>query len=269
MNKNYCFTLCWNIVSEIEKSTKSLYELNDSNDFIHIIIDLGFPIEKGNIIPDDINQAKSNNSKALKELSFRFGSLYAEMDNVGVSQNWQAIYQWLCKEMKFDNTDILIGVDPDERVNNTGWVNAIGNILRLNKDNIGLVSLMLNDHWQGFVSHKYQYDVKETIFPKYKYYILKGLINWALIGLSGKFLNDLGVIPYPLDMPIYGGIESALLPYFDRLNYKWCITPDYKVSHTDSVLLLRQWKDCIIFKRQQYGQLTFENWLDLKKKGKI
>jgi hypothetical protein len=52
--------------------------------------------------------------------------------------------------------------------------------------------------------------------------------------------------------------------------------PDYTVKHTDFELgepgssgLLRQWKNTIIFKRDIYGQISFEEFLIMKREGKL
>jgi hypothetical protein len=122
---NYLHTLCWNLVSEVEKAVKLLYELNDPKDFKHVIVDLGFPLESDEI-PLDIKKSKRNNTKRLRELAERYGSMYMKTQNEGVSQNWTQVYNTL----GIKDNDCLICADPDEHPLNEGWVKAIGDVLK-------------------------------------------------------------------------------------------------------------------------------------------
>jgi hypothetical protein len=263
MNKNYCFTLCWNLPSEVGKATKLVYDLNNPNDFTHIIVDLGFPLEKGDEIPDDINLAKRRNSIKLKNLASDYGSEYLQMPNVGVSQNWTNVY----KALNMDNSDILTGADPDEHPINQNWIRAMGNVLR-SPDKIALVSLIMDNQIPLIKDFK----IKKKVINGENVFWLVGLINWALIGISGEFLNKIGEIPYPKIAPKYGWIESELYPLIVKNDYKWVFIPDYQVHHTDFELgdpgtssLLREWKNEIVFKVKETGQPDFCDWLKHKK----
>lgn len=268
MNNNYVFTLAWNLTSEVEKATNLLYTLNSRQDFKHIIVDLGFPLIHGDKIPDDIDIAKKTNSKILKSICKIYGSDYLNIINKGVSQNWTSVY----KAINMDNSDMIAGADPDEHPVNKNWVRAMGNVLR-SKENIGLVSLMMTAHETIIKGIPY---IKKNINGENVYWIKEGLINWALIGLSGKFFNKIGKIPYPKDAEIYGYIETELLTLLNDNQYIWVILPDYKVRHTDYELgdkgtskLLRMWKNQIIHKRNEFGQMPFEEYLRMLKTGKI
>jgi len=262
----YAFTLGYNLVSEIEKVTKSLRALNDCNCYKHLIIDLGFPLEKDEI-PDNIEEAKSRNSEALKELCNNYKAEYVKMENIGVSQNWTQVYNYIQPK---DN-DILIGCDPDEHPLDKNWLKAMESVAL--EGDFGLVSLMMTTHIPLLknVAHN------ERWFANRRVYILPaGALNWALIGITGKFFNKVKEIPYPKKMPVYGGIEASLYPYFQELGMDWSVLADFRVRHTDFELgdpgtssLLRQWKNQIIFNIHQYGQLTFDEWLIMKKEGRI
>lgn len=264
---NYCFTLGYNLVSEIEKTTRLLYQLNDSRDFRHLIVDLGFPLEHGGIVPDNIDEAKERNSEKLKKLAAAFGSEYVKMSNIGVSQNWTQVYEYL----KPSDDDILIGTDPDEHPLNAGWVKAIGDVIR--EGNFGLVSLMMTSHIQLLSSvprnERFYGNRRVYLFPA-------GALNWALIGVSGKFFNIIKEMPFPTEAPRYGWIEGSLYPLFARHGFGWCVLADYQVRHTDFELgdqgtssLLREWKNQIIFNIHQYGQLSFDEWLEMRREGRI
>mgnify|MGYP001568893692 CR=1 FL=1 len=55
MNGKYIYTLSFNLVTEVEKATERLYKQNKHN-FEHYIVDLGFPLVKGDEIPDNIEE---------------------------------------------------------------------------------------------------------------------------------------------------------------------------------------------------------------------
>lgn len=259
--KNYVHTLSYNLVSETEKATKSLYELN--SDFHHIIVDLGFPLEKGNFIPDNIKKAKNRNSARLKALARKYGSEYVKLRNVGVSQNWTAIYEYL----KMNPNDILIGADPDERPQQKNWVSAMAAILR-SKKGIGMVSLTMPG--QTAIPQKtINVNSITGINPKNN-------LSWALIGFRGDFLNKMQGVPVPHWADRYGWIEGAVNQYFGWSGFNMAFLPDYTVIHTDyecgdegTSRLLREWKNLIVFEIKKYGQISFDDFLGRKKKGEF
>jgi hypothetical protein len=99
MNTNYVQTLGYNLVDEINKSLARLYALNSRADFGHILVDLGFPLRHGDIIPANIEETKHNNSVLLKYMASKvYSSEYVKLPNVGVSQNWTAVYKYIDKK---------------------------------------------------------------------------------------------------------------------------------------------------------------------------
>ena len=265
--KNIVFTLAYNLPSEVNKVSDLLYGMNDCGTFEHWIVDLGFPILEGNVIPDDFAAAKEENSKRLKKIADVHGSEYVKMENIGVSQNWSQI----CKYLKLDDLDVVIGQDPDEHPLTRNWVKAMGDVIR--EGDFGMASLMMTDH-VGLIKNTIH---SERFIGGHRVYcISQGSFNWALIGLSGKFFNKLGEIPYPPNAKRYGWIEGALLPKFTEHKMGWCIMADFRVKHTDFELgdpgtsqLLRLWKNQIIFNIHQYGQMSFEEFLTMKKLGTL
>ncbi|MDD4970787.1 MAG: hypothetical protein PHT07_15275 [Paludibacter sp.] len=263
MNINYVHSLAFNLSTEVEKATKLLYELNDKKDFTHIIVDLGFPLETGDVIPEDLDVAKARNSDRLKHIAFKYGSQYVSKKNEGVSQNWTSVYKYL----NMDDSDILAGADPDEHPIHKNWVRAMGNVIR-STDRIALASLIMDTQ----VPLMKNFQIRKKVINGENVYWLEGLINWALIGLSGEFLNLIGAIPYPAIAPKYGWIETELYPLIVKNNYKWIFLPDYQVHHTDFELgdpgtssLLREWKNQIVYKVKETGQPDFCDWLNAKK----
>lgn len=263
--RNIVHTLCWNTVSEVEISVRRLYQLNDRDDFIHVIVDLGFPIIKGDEIPNDFNKAKQKNSDALKLLAKKYGSDYIQIKNEGVSKNWTSV----AKYFEITDDDVLICADPDERIHpkSLGWVNAIGDVMREDKT-VAVVSLIMPEQVQN-KSFNETNSVLKTI-AGVNVYEVNGGAMWATCGLSGKFINHVGGVPEPNGWGIYGHLESACGFWMQKLGYNWCMLKDFVVKHTDNVPLLRAWKDDIIhgsFKEQK--QIHFEEWLTLKREGKI
>jgi hypothetical protein len=264
---NYCFTLAYNLVTEVEKVTRLLNVQNDCDCFKHIIVDLGFPLIKGNEIPDDFEKVKKLNSKALLGIADVYGSQYVKMENIGVSQNWTQVYNYI----KPTDDDILIGCDPDEHPLQNGWVKIMGDVMR--EGGFGMLSLMMTAHINSMKNIAYH----EKFFSDRRVYICpNGSLNWALIGISGKFFNKFKEVPVPAQYPKYGGIEGAMYPLFRSYDFDWGVLADYQVQHTDFELgdsgtskLLREWKNQIIFNIHQYGQLSFEEYLTMKREDKI
>lgn len=257
---NYVHTLCYNLTTEVEKTVKLLYDQNSN--FEHYIVDLGFPLEN-----DELNKyidaVKKRNSERLRKIAQQYGSRYLAIDNVGVSQNWTAVYKHL--DMKDD--DVLIGADPDERPQTDDWVNAMSDVLRAG---YGLVSLMMLDHIPILKNYKAIKVAKHSVLKS------PGNINWALIGMSGKFLRGMKEVPYPKDAERYGYIESMIQPYFAKLNMPWAVLTEHTVRHTDYELgdegtsaLLREWKNLIIFQRKKYGQISLEEFIIRKIKKEL
>ncbi len=258
MNVNYVITLAHNLTSETDKTTAMLHWQND--DLTHLIFDLGFPLLEGDKIPDDIQEAKNINSIRLQEMCQEYGSSYHQIPNLGVSQNWSRAIEIINP----DDSDIICGADPDERTLNDNWVEAMGTVMR--KENIALCSLKQT----GCPEIDPQY-YDEHMIDGIRTHVMKGLTNWALIGMKGEFLNKIGrVIPFPPENKRYGYIEHLLSPKFFEHGYNWAILPDFGVTHTDDVPLYRAWKDEIIFRRNNYSeQISFEEFLVLKRENKI
>jgi hypothetical protein len=250
-------TLGFNTPSEIEDATALLYDKNNENDFEHTIVDLSFPLEKGDVYPKSIEKSVSNNTKRLHDLCDRFGSGYVKLPNIGVSQNWTAITRYLNPT----EHDIVIGQDPDERVYEDGWLNAMATVLRCN-DKIAIVSLMIPDHEAILTPDKY----KEVFIGGVRCWFIKGHLNWGLIGISGRFLNLIGEVPYPKDAPKYGWLEAELEVLLKQYELKWVILPDYKEYHTENNKIYREWKnDCVY--NVKNGQIDFTDWLKKKTNG--
>ena len=253
----YVHTLAYNLPSEVDKAVRSLYDLNPSRKFFHYVVDLDYPLYE-DTIPNDVKQSKLIASKKMRTIAKVNGSSYLKYDNVGVSQNWQSFVDYV---MPNDN-DIVIGADPDERPLNMGWVDAIKSVMD-GDDKIAVASLFMTDH-QKLI---HRYPKTERIINGIRVWEMDKLINWALIGIKGSFLNKIDKIPFPEKAPKYGWLEHELYPLIIKHGYKWVILPDYLVKHTDypqdvgTSKLYRAWKNQIIHKIDEFGQISFEDYL--------
>ncbi len=263
MNRNIVFSLCFNLVSEVAESMRLLYEQNDKRDFEMFVIDLGFPIEgRGDEIPKDIQFVKNNNTVALKKLAEQYGAHYLRMMNVGVSQNHTSFYKYI----KPDDSDVILTSDCDEIANEGGWIRACAETLR-GDGNLGYVAPLLVDAIPILENNPHA--VLQEV-AGHKVYYMNGNINYSQIAYSGRFLNKMGGVPYLQSAPIYGYLESALHQHLEKHKMKWGVLKDYTTVHTNNPPLYRSWKDACIFSEEFKGnQISFEEWLILKKWNKI
>jgi len=251
MNTNYVITLGFNTFDAIKETTKRLYDQNNPFHFQHWIFDLSFPLVDGTKIPENIEQAKNENSIKIMELCMQYGSIYRKMDNVGVQQNWSKALQII----DIEDSDIVIGADCDEEVLQDGWVKAMGDSLRSGK--IGLVSLLQEDIEQYILQE--HYTVKEN--KSCRMWVMKSLLNMALIGMSGEFLNKINrTLPVPDHAQIYGHIEM-LVHFLSDHGYDWAVLPDFVVFHNvQEGQLYREWKSWLIHQNIS-PQISFESWI--------
>lgn len=251
-NRIVVHTLAYNLSTEVRDAVRIVHEQNNNTRFEHLIVDLGFPIVKGNEIPQDIEKAKLANSHENIITAQTYNCKFISIRNQGVSQNWEKARQ----HMRIGDTDVLICADPDERTKNNGWLQAISDVIQYG-DKIAWCSLMMEEHLP------YCKNFNKVLIHGHSVYILEGSLNWAQGGFNGKFLNKIGGVPVPEGAPIYGWIESACHHKMRELGYKVAILADYFVEHTECSPLYREWKTDITTNVKN-GQIDFEEWL-LKK----
>lgn len=260
-NNNLCFTLAFNLVSETQKAVENLYRQNDQCDFYHVITDCGFPLLEGDKIPEDIEEAKELNTIALKALAEKYGSGYVKIKNEGVSQNWTRMWEYFNP----DDNDTMIGVEPDEIPIESGWIKCLGEVLR-GDDDMGYAAPTLIDNKEVLKRSGY---AKPKIVAGHNVLVMLGSVNYGILGIKGSLINKMGGIAEYHLTPIYGNIESVLLAAIKKYNMQWCILQDYYQIHTNVPILLRQWKNEIIFNVKERGQYSFEKWLSMKKNNEI
>ena len=244
-------TLCFNLPGEVETASNLLYRQNPAKNFEHVIVDLGFPLEKKDVIPKDIEKVKKSNSVRLLRFAKSIGSEYSKATNIGVSQNWETVR----KHKKIGDHDVLICADPDERPQHDNWVQAVTEVL-LHGEKIAWCSLMYVDHIP--VLKDYPHEVKYVY--GHKIYLMNSLLGWAQGGFNGAFLNEIGGVPYHPKAPVYGWIEDACYTQMKKRGWRWAIIADYGVEHTECSPLYRAWKTEITSNVKK-GQMSFEEWL--------
>lgn len=256
----YIMSLCFNLPSEMEQRTKELYERNKGIKFKHYIIDLGFPLEYGSDIPDNVEQAKKNNTEYLLSICKEYGSEYLKFENIGVSQN----YTQFMKAVQLKDEDILICADPDEIVHTDGWVIALAKVIR-SSNNIAWCGLSMADQ----VPYMDTMDtVKKLTVKDIRVNEINGIISCAQWGISGAFLNKCGGMPVPNGWSVYGFAEGAMYEKMMEFGWWWGMLPDYIVEHSETSTIYREYKDAVTSGNYTAEkQINFETWLELKQKG--
>lgn len=253
-------TLCYNLPSAVERTLASLHSLNKDFDFIHVIADCGFPLQDDELIPEDIAAAKYKNSIRLKEMAAYYGSEYVRIENIGVSQNWDQV----AKHMNVGKGDVLICADPDEVVHTKDWIKALSTVMQASPK-MGWLSLAMPAHLNILTTK----NTKRTQVEEINVWEVLGQLNWAQGAMSGSLIAEMGSIPFMDKFHRYGHLESAVMGKMKPLGYTWSMLPDYIVTHTDDVALYREWKDQVIFRIKQHGQLSFDEFLTMRKERRI
>lgn len=254
-------TLAFNTPGQVEKATKLLYQLNDRKDFIHVIADCGFPSYDGVTVPEDYEIEKGKNSNALREIAKKYGSEYIKIQNIGVSQNWMQVWN----AMNMTTEDVIIGCDPDERPQTKNWVRDIARVLMGDKT-MAVASLIMKEQFAELNDK----NSKKNVVNGVNVIEVDGGLMWSQIGISGNFIKKVGGIPFIQQYSRYGHLEGACLQLINKYGYKWCMVSDHISVHTDEVPLLREWKNYIIFRRdEQKEQVSMEQFLTMKKEGQI
>lgn len=226
--------------------------------FRHLIVDLGFPLRYGDDIPDDIDDVKCENSEELQRIAKEFGSEYVKIQNVGVSQNWSMVSRIL----SVGADDVLIGCEPDEIPQESGWVLAMSEVLEDSR--IGLTSL-LSEGQDIWLAQDMDNHVDEKI-NGHNCSVIHGVLAMGVIGFSGSCLRKITEVPVPSGMSIYGGIEHASYYPLKELGYSWCFLKDFHIKHIEPSGLYRSWKtDIISGNYSGVKQIHFEQWLQLKR----
>lgn len=252
-------TLGYNVAELIREATDSLYKLNPTGNFHHVIADLGYPLGPTRAQWESVNEnAKQENAHEIIDIGFQYGSDVVRLPNVGVSQNWTSI----AALYGVGEGDLLIGADPDERPITPGWVDAMSTVAQADP-NIAIIVLTLPEllALDGFYDN---YFMAEVDHCGVRTWYGKHACQWALIGITGNFIAKVGGVPHHTVAPIYGWIEGACLEAMNKLGMRWVMLPDYLTGHISSAPLAQQWKNYVVQEQSMNeGQKTFEQWLSV------
>lgn len=259
---NFLHTLSFNLPSETEEATRSLYELNPENNFKHVIVDLGFPLEYGADIPENIEEAKFRNSIKLMKIAKQYGSDYLKLPNIGVSQNWNQVLNHIKYTYGFTEKDCLISCEPDERPLTHNWVEAISDALKNKR--MAAAGLIMPD--QKEYIQKNMGNITKAEINGRKVFIVNGTLSVCQVGFSGKYLMANDGVPVPEGHAVYGYLESAFAKSLRKLNMGWCLLEDFECLHTECSTLYRSWKNSVTSGEfTGLKQISFEQWILLQK----
>lgn len=250
-------TLGYNVAELNREATESLYRLNPSKNFTHILADLSYPLGPTRLQWEDKRNAVEDNLYENIRTAKDFGSEFVRLPNRGVSGNWTSI----ANLYDVRRGDVIIGADPDERPVHEGWVDAMAEVMR-HDTKIAIVSLMLPEllALEGFYEN---YIFAERMINGVRVWYGKSMCQWALIGISGSFVEACGNrIPHPDVAPIYGWIETACDAFMSKFGMTWVMLPDYHVGHIASSPLAQEWKNFNVGPGLDSGQITLEQWLN-------
>ena len=232
-------TMCFNLPSAVEEATKLLYQQNTNYRFEHVLVDLGFPMNKAKEIPEDIEVVKKSNAIQLLKLSKSVGSIYRKMEDLGASQNMKTIIQ----HMNIGDSDVLIYADSDKLLRNDNWIKAISEVL-VHGNKIAWCSLMDKEYLPEFK----KYPHKEEYVYGHKIYIIDNFGGWLQGGYSGEFLN------------------LCKLPENVVKGWRYAVMADFEVENIPQPALYREWKikRMLMHKEDGAGQTSFEDWLKIQ-----
>lgn len=255
-------TLGYNTHGMVREAGDLLLAQNKWDGFEYVVVDAGYPLSEmdqweANLV------TKQENSDKIEEYAKTIGANYLYIKNKGVSGNWTQIAQYAC----IGEDDILIGADPDERPVKEEWVRAVSEVMMADR-NIAVCSLAMAE--QHELLKNPDFIDEERIVAGHRVMYMKACMNWALIGLSGKFINAVCIakewgVPYPNTAPMYGWIEGACWDPIRFLNMRYVVLLDYEVVHLASHPLASAWKVWVTSKAYttKIGQVSFEKWLTM------
>lgn len=261
MGRIIVHSLCFNTPKELDTTLVNLKKQNPLTNYEHHVIDLGFPLVNFTDVPQNVEVSKHRNTDVLRLIAASAGSSYHRIENVGVSQNWTSVAMLT----RCDDGDILIGADCDERPQTEGWVQAMMDVITADPT-IAVVSLRMKEQDVFFVDQPDVYTKNTLEIGGHKCFELTGPgVNWALIGISGKFLKEAGGVGVPKGAPRYGFIEVQVKEDMKRLGYREVVLADFYVEHVAAPPLYCEWKQYVASQAGlDAGQPDFQFWLQGK-----
>jgi len=205
----------------------------------HVLVDVGYPIP-----------SRTQNSQDLIELALKRGSTYIRTPNRSVSKNWTFVH----KLLGLKRGDILIGLDPDSRPREPGWVDTIVKVFDGDPSvamvTLGGAWLMLPQH----VNKPFSTEIVNGVEARFYH----ELIQWPLMSFECGFIEDCGGLGEW--NAVYGYSEHWAEQRMGPLGRRWCVLPNI---HDDCAPcpdpLYETWKE---LGRVRRVNCTFEEWLE-------
>ena len=250
-------TLGYNTHGMVRKAGDLLLAQNKWDGFEYVVVDAGYPLSEMSQMEASL-VTKQENSDKIEEYAKSIDVSYLYIKNKGVSGNWTQIAQYAC----IGDNDILIGADPDERPQKEEWVRAVSEVMQ-SDPKIAVCSLAMAE--QHELLKNPDFIDEERMVAGHRVMYMKACMNWALIGLSGRFINACKGVPAPSNAPMYGWIEGACWDPMRFLGMRYVVLLDYEVVHLASHPLASAWKVWVTSKAYELGlgQISFEKWLTM------
>lgn len=185
-------------------------------------------------------------SMRLIACAMNHGWEYVEIENGGVAQNWAQAIAY----KKLTAGDVLVGIDPDERPQEFGWVPALMDVFN-NAPECYYVGLNQEGIQGGTVK-----EIGTTKVLDYPH-----LIAWPIGGFDIGWLNKIGGIQQ--DHAVYGYIEHNVSRRASAMGGRFYMLRDFYDLHLQSTdAKYQEWKSaCAAHKTK----LTLDGWLNAQR----
>lgn len=204
---------------------------------VFLVVDCGFPLPSKD----------ENTDKLIRFCRQNKRFTYVQIPwNEGVAQNWT----WVQGLLRVTRGDVLIGMDPDARPQQEGWVRAMADVL-LNEPTAAYVGL----NRPGFDELQTPARVERQM-SGHTVYAYDGLISWSVGGFSGEFLEATGGLDQWNER--YGYIEHWAYQRMLSMGKTFYMLKDYYDHHLPSTPRYTEWKKASAEGRTA---LRFEEWL--------
>lgn len=208
----------------------------------------GFPVVKKLLLDPGYPLETEDNSLKLSMLAAEYGWQYAKIENISVADNWnQAI-----KLMDLKEDDIILGMDPDGRPQEDGWLAAMMDVFDHSPECITVQfsqpGVEQQQHGQTVVK-----------FGNTEVYNYPRLIAWSLGSFSVKWLNRIGGMGQQAAK--YGYTEHHIMDHAGKLGAKFYILKGFHDHHLKAPDdLYTQWK---LESAQKKINSDFADWLKI------
>lgn len=185
-----------------------------------------------------------NEKRDLVDLCRVWRWSYRPMPNLGTAANWMQAWEALGKP------DILVGVEPDERPSDPGWIDKAVKVLTLMPE-LGYVG-MGQSHYDTLYKPLQcpSYDVGGIALRAYS-----EPVGMACGAFRGAFIEQGGIC----SDPFYGHLEAKTAAAAERLGYDWALFADMFAVHLEGCPAYTRWK---IDKGDHKTELGFAQWLE-------